>query len=64
MPKKNQPEHRDDIHSVLRQSGILSPSLDRFEEASSRMWELEWKLMRRAADEPICKHGSRNPSGD
>jgi hypothetical protein len=39
----------DDICAILRHSGMLSTHLDQFEEASSRMWQLEWKLIRREA---------------
>ena len=42
-------EAHDDIHSILRHSGVFSPQLERLERLSSHMRELEWKMMKRAA---------------
>ena len=46
----------DDIRAILRHSGMLSNHLDEFEEASSRMWQLEWKLIRREAGATAVTH--------
>jgi hypothetical protein len=65
VPNKSKKLYRDDVPTVLQHAGMLSPCLSRFEEASSQMWELEWKLMRRAAaDAQLSNPGLRNPGGD
>jgi hypothetical protein len=46
---KNKKDSGDDIRSILHHSGMLSARLDRFEEVSSRMRQLEWSLIKRAA---------------
>jgi hypothetical protein len=55
----------DDIRAILHLSGMFSARLDRFEEVSSRMRQLEWKLMKRAAsEETMCAARIVMPSGD
>jgi hypothetical protein len=49
-------EGQDDIQSILRHSGVISPYLDRMRQISSQMNQLEWKLVKRAA-----AANSRNP---
>ena len=61
--KKHEPG--DDIYAILHHSGMLSDRLDRFEEVSSRMWQLEWSLMKRAAaDAAVCASPSAVPAGE
>jgi hypothetical protein len=55
----------DEINAILHHSGMFSPQLDRFEELSSRMWQLEWKLMKRAAADATERAGQATAhSGD
>lgn len=57
------PELQDDIQSILRHSGVISPYLERMRQVSSEMKELEWKMMRRAASARAVSP-ARYQSGD
>jgi hypothetical protein len=57
-------EAHDDIHSILRHSGVFSPHLERLERISSRMRELEWKMMKRAAETAAACVVASVASGD
>jgi hypothetical protein len=55
----------DNLRAILHHSGVLSSPLDRFEEASSKMWQLEWKLLKRdAAHEAAGIAHVSYPAGD
>lgn len=43
----------DDIRAILHHSGVASTRLERFEKVSSQMWNLEWKMLKRAADNRV-----------
>jgi hypothetical protein len=58
------PATHDDIHSILRHSGVFSPQLERLERISSRMRELEWKMMKRAAETAAACVGASVAAGD
>jgi hypothetical protein len=57
-------EAHDDIHSILRHSGVFSPHLERLERISSRMRELEWKMMKRAAETAAACVAASVAAGD
>jgi hypothetical protein len=57
-------EAHDDIHSILRHSGVFSPHLERLERLSSSMRELEWKMMKRAAKTAAACVAASVASGD
>lgn len=42
-------EGRDDIQAILHHSGMFSRRLQRMEQVSTEMQELEWKMMKSAA---------------
>lgn len=50
--------HHDDIYSILLHCGVSSPALERMEQVSCGMQELEWKLMKRAAANGPLKSAS------
>jgi hypothetical protein len=55
----------DDIHAILLHSGMLSAKLDRFEEMSLKMRQLEWSLLKRdVADAAANVPPSSLPAAD
>jgi hypothetical protein len=54
MNHNRKAEAHDDIHSILRHSGVFSPRLERLERISSRMYELEWKMLKSAAQNTVA----------
>jgi hypothetical protein len=55
----------DDINAILHHSGLLSARLDRFEEVSLRMRQLEWSLLKRdVADATVNLPSSSLPTAD
>ena len=57
-------EAHDDIHSILWHSGVFSPHLERLERLSSSMRELEWKMMKRAAETAAACVSASVATGD
>ncbi len=66
MTEKKPTSHKgeDEIQNILRHSGVVSPHLQRLEEIASKMWEAEWKMMRRVASSDPQSGQPTTPSGD
>jgi hypothetical protein len=47
--KKRMFDSGDDIRKILHDSGAVTPHLARLEEVASKMRQVEWTMMRRAA---------------
>jgi hypothetical protein len=60
---KTRKQAHDEIRLILSHTGMFTRRLERMEQVSTEMQELEWKIMRRtaASSRPVLKS---NPAGD
>jgi hypothetical protein len=63
--KKRKFDSGDDIRKILHDSGAVTPHLARLEEVASKMRQVEWTMMRRAAAAAATTAGRTNlPVGE
>jgi hypothetical protein len=63
--KKPKFDSGDDIRKILHDSGAVTPHLTRLEHVASKMRQVEWTMMRRAAAAgPVSATPTNLPVGE